>query len=210
MSDSFYESEKNKKISNHRAYIGGAWESIGACQFNFMTLKGLRPQHTLIDVGCGSLRGGVHFISYLDSNCYYGTDVNKSLIESGFEKELNEKNKSKVSLENNFIVSDDFNFNFNMEYFDYGIALSLFTHLSENRIVECLNKLRKKFTDGGKFYASFFLPASSFSIPTYSNRDPFHYNIEQMRNMAEKTNWNMKYIGDFKHPRGQRMLEFTV
>ena len=46
----------------HRAYVGGLWEALGSLQFKFMIDRGLEPQHVLLDVGCGTLRGGVRFI----------------------------------------------------------------------------------------------------------------------------------------------------
>ena len=39
--------------------IGGLWDQMGQHQFDFLKKKGLKPQHKLLDIGCGSLRGGV-------------------------------------------------------------------------------------------------------------------------------------------------------
>lgn len=36
---------------------------------------GLRPEHRLVDYGCGSLRLGVHLIEYLAADRYFGLDV---------------------------------------------------------------------------------------------------------------------------------------
>ena len=38
--------------------IGGLWDEMGKHQFEFLQSKGLEPQHKLLDIGCGSLRGG--------------------------------------------------------------------------------------------------------------------------------------------------------
>lgn len=36
---------------------------------------GLRPQHRVVDYGCGSLRVGCQLIPYLERGCYFGLDV---------------------------------------------------------------------------------------------------------------------------------------
>jgi len=72
----------------HRSFIGGMWNEIGTLQFEYLKSKGLKPAHKLLDVGCGSLRGGVHFVSYLNSHNYYGFDLNASLIEAGINIEI--------------------------------------------------------------------------------------------------------------------------
>ena len=55
----------------HRLFVGGVddflWTRIGELQFDFLRAQGLRPNHVLFDIACGALRGGVHFINYLDA-----------------------------------------------------------------------------------------------------------------------------------------------
>ena len=59
----------------HRGYVGGMWEEIGKVQIDFMVGRGLKPSDVFVDVACGSLRAGRHFISYLDPANYLGLDV---------------------------------------------------------------------------------------------------------------------------------------
>ena len=59
-------------------------------QFNLLTFLGLREHHYLLDVGCGSLRGGRLFISYLLTGRYFGIEPNRQLIKDGIENELGE------------------------------------------------------------------------------------------------------------------------
>ena len=205
--DNIYEKQASKEIENHRSYIGGMWEMIGGLQFSFIVKQGLQKSHKFIDVGCGSLRGGHHFIDYLDSNNYYGLDINKSLIVNGIEKELSDLNKKKVSFDTNFTVNDSFDFPFEAK-FDYGIGLSIFTHLSHFKITKCLLNLNKVFKENGKFYATIFLPNSPFGS-TYANKDPFHYTIDEITNLGINANWTVDFIGEFGHPRHQQMVKFT-
>jgi hypothetical protein len=55
--------------------VGGMWDEIGKLQFEFLVKEGLNPEHFLLDVAWGSLRVGVHFVRYLESDCYKGIDI---------------------------------------------------------------------------------------------------------------------------------------
>ena len=72
------------KAGRHRESVGGLWDQIGQLQFDFLVANGLRPEHKLLDIGCGSLRGGVKFVRYLQSGHYFGTDLNGSLLGRHF------------------------------------------------------------------------------------------------------------------------------
>ena len=67
----------------HRVFVGDLWQEIGRLQIDFMREKGLAPHHKLLDIGCGSLRGGIHFVEFLENENYYGIDVNQSLLVAG-------------------------------------------------------------------------------------------------------------------------------
>ena len=213
--DSHYYSKLNNNIINHREYIGDRWDEIGKLQFTFLKNKGLKPYHKLIDIGCGSLRGGIHFINYLDKFNYFGTDINENLIKNGLSKELNSQLKEKVN-EKNFIISKNFNFDFNVDFFDYAIAVSVFTHLREDNIIRCLKNINQKIKDGF-FYATFFIvdeenkdfPVNQTSqITTFNYKDPFHYTLDEIKNMAYKSNFEFQQIDSFSHPRNQKMFAF--
>jgi hypothetical protein len=36
---------------------------MGRLQFDFVANQGLKPDHKLLDIGSGSMRGGAHFVS---------------------------------------------------------------------------------------------------------------------------------------------------
>src|SRR5438874_12135046 len=89
----------------HRDLVGGMWDEVGILQLEFLKARGLEPSHRLIDVGCGAMRGGIHFIRFLDVGNYYGMDVNASLIEAG-KREIAEANLG--DRQAHFLVTDDF------------------------------------------------------------------------------------------------------
>ena len=74
----------------HRRTIGYVeeWEQHGQAQFDYLTGNGLEPHHYFLDIGCGPLRGGVHFIRYLEPGHYYGVEKNADVLETAREVEL--------------------------------------------------------------------------------------------------------------------------
>jgi hypothetical protein len=42
--------------SEYREVVAGLWDEIGSLQFQLLIDHGLQPHHTLLDIGCGSLR----------------------------------------------------------------------------------------------------------------------------------------------------------
>jgi hypothetical protein len=55
----------------------------GMNHFNAAIRLGLRPEHTCIDYGCGSLRVGQHIMKYLEPGRYWGLDIVSDFYESG-------------------------------------------------------------------------------------------------------------------------------
>src|SRR3954454_18505863 len=63
------------------------WKEKRAFQIRFLVAQGLEPQTSLVDIGCGTLRGGVPIIEYLDAGGYSGVDV-RAEVESEARAEL--------------------------------------------------------------------------------------------------------------------------
>ncbi|MDG2051451.1 MAG: hypothetical protein P8M78_14960 [Myxococcota bacterium] len=57
-------------------------------QYRFMRSQGLEPSDCLVDVACVSLRGGRHFIEYLDQGNDLRLEQEKALVELGLKYEL--------------------------------------------------------------------------------------------------------------------------
>src|SRR5262249_43359420 len=137
----------------HRDFVGGLWEEIGRLQFDFLVAQGMRPSHTFIDIGCGALRGGLHFIRYLERGHYYGLDINASLLTAG-QREL--EAAGLANREAHLLVDDKFQLSRFGRVFDYGVSISLFTHLYLNHIGRCLTEMRKVMQASSQFFVTFF------------------------------------------------------
>ena len=197
--------ENEKPYRWQRGKVCGLWEKIGELQFNFLVKNGLEPKHFLLDIGCGSLRGGIHFIKFLDEGHYFGIDKNNELLEGGKielkENGLEHKNPTLKKIEN-------FDFKSLNQKFDYAIAQSVFTHLPLNDIVYCVMNIEKILVPGGKFYATFFEStldnndeqivhnAIDGSITSFPNKDPFHYPFSFIQKFCDGTSLEVRRIGE--------------
>lgn len=191
----------------HREYVGGRWEEIGRLQFQFLKNEGLEPTDVLLDIGCGSLRGGVHLIPYLERGHYLGIEKERELIERGIREEIGQdlQNKKEPSL----VVSAGFEFEQFDRAPDVAIAHSLFTHLPEHTIELCFRKLRPTISADGVFYATFF-EADHKMVNLLDSQDHarFFYTRDDIKRFGTEHGFAPEYIGDWGHPRGQRMVAY--
>lgn len=200
----------------HRDFIGGLWEDVGRMQFDFLVGGGLERRHRLLDAGCGALRGGVHFMRYLEPGNYYGVDLNASLLKAGREIEMV---KAGVSDRRPHLLQDgEFAFHRFGTTFHFALAQSLFTHLPHNRIELCLIGVAAALEPGGRFYATYFPAPRRHALEAQASRggprtslaaDPYHQHESLYEYLIEDLPLRLKVIGDWGHPRGQHMLEFV-
>jgi cyclopropane fatty-acyl-phospholipid synthase-like methyltransferase len=201
----------------HRSMVGALWEEVGLLQFEFLRSQGLESRHRLLDVGCGAMRGGVHFARYLDRGNYFGLDANASLIEAG-RRELAmaglDDRDAQLLADANFDVA-----RFGVR-FDFAIAVSLVTHLYFNHIQLCLARVAENLGSGGRFYMTFFeapgpahfqdLSHADGEITTSYLADPYHQSFDELATLGQRAGLRAHRIGDFGHPRGQHMILFSA
>lgn len=204
----------------HRLEVGGLWEKIGKPQLDYLITQGLQPDDFLLDIGCGSLRGGVHFIAYLKSGHYFGVDKEPALLAAGNDIELEQRGlQAKAHV---LKAMDDFEVQKLGQAFDYVWAHTVFKYLSLNQIIQCLMNVEKVLKPGGKFYATYFENTegkrqlgphvrqwNEFSFITYFSKEPYHYDFDTFRWICTGTSLQVEYAQDWEHPADQKMLVFT-
>ncbi len=196
----------------HRDVVGGLWDVIGPLQCDFLISRGLEPGHRLLDIGCGALRGGVRFARYLEPGHYYGIDISERLLDLGYEREIVPAGLAERLPRANLFATPDFEAPFGA-MFDFGVAISLFTHLDLAVYAHALERLAPAFRRGARLYASVFEGGGEAlsrpsGIVTYADRDPFHFLPEEVA-ARTPSSWSMRWIGDWGHPREQQMIELT-
>lgn len=192
----------------HREYVGGRWEEIGKLQFEYLKAQGLRPDHVLLDVACGSLRAGVHLIPYLNPEHYWGLEKEPDLIAAGVEQELHAE--TRLQKRPHFLINAKFDVTGMNVSADYMWIHSLFTHLPLNSIEGCLAQLKAAAGPKTICYATFFETRHQReNFHQSHDHETFFYTVEEMTSCAYAAGWNLAYVGDWGHPRGQRMIRLT-
>jgi SAM-dependent methyltransferase len=210
--------EEQVRTGRHRERAGGLWDELGRLQLDFMLSQGLEPSSRLLDVGCGPLRAGIRFVDYLEPGNYYGVDVNASLLDAGYEVELPDRLREKLPRDH-LRATDRFDCDFGVE-FDFAIAQSLFTHISLSHVRLCLYRIAARMRPDGRLFATFFEAPAQFSLDgvldghhprrkdKFTERNPFWYWPGDLEWAASFAPWEFRYIGDWNHPRNQKMAEF--
>lgn len=181
--------------------VGGMWEAIGALQFNFLLAKGLLPTHSMLDLGCGTLRGGRHFIRYLDAGNYTGYDI--SPVALTYATSLaHDEGISDRKPRLRFNADRDLRFApFTGETFDFILAQSVFTHLPNNEIVECFQHVGAIMGPSSLFFFTWSDAPDFCRTPPKDFRQPFAFFME----VATANDFRMERCHGFHHPRGQSM-----
>lgn len=192
----------------HRDYVGGRWDEIGKLQFEFLVTRGLRAEHVLLDVACGSLRAGIHLIPYLQPGHYWGLEKEPDLIEAGLTRELDPAIRH--SHRPSFLINSEFNFSGISQPVDYIWIHSLFTHLPLPAIEHCLQNLGSVAQRTTVCYATYFESATIRNNQAQAHdHESFFYTRDELSQCAQSTGWVPEFIGDWGHPRGQLMLRLT-
>lgn len=139
--------------SRRHGQVGPAylWRKKRQFQIDFLTDAGLRPHHYLLDVGCGTLRGGIPLIAYLEPGHYHGFDVRSSVIEEA-ALELREAGlvDKRPELHTGSSMED-----FSAPVaFDVVWAFSVLIHMPDDEVERCIAKVAKVLAEDGRFYAN--------------------------------------------------------
>ena len=141
------------KEERRHAMVGPAhlWEMKRDFQIQFLKAIGLKPGHYLFDIGCGTLRGGIPLISYLESGNYFGAEVRVEALEEG-RRELRE-----AGLDGEMptlLLSPDIAQLAVNHKFDFIWAFSVLIHMSDEILNNTLDFVYKHLSDDGIFYAN--------------------------------------------------------
>lgn len=142
-----------RRQARRHSLVGPAhlWEMKRAFQIEFLQRQGLRPHHYLFDVGCGTLRGGVPLIRYLDPGHYFGFDVSADRLEEGQNELLEAKLLGKEPVL--FQAPRIADLGVTREY-DFIWAFSVLIHMADDIVAETFQFVSNHLTADGVFYAN--------------------------------------------------------
>ena len=190
---------------HYRAFIGPPekYDLVSAMQFNLLTKYGLREHHRLLDIGCGSLRGGRLFIIYLLEHNYYGVEPEKWLVDDGIYHELG---RGIVTLKKpQFIYTTAFDFAAFNTTFDFALAQSIFTHASSAQIHTCLKNLSHVSSDNFKFLASFIEGDENYEGDEWVYPACVRYRFEYLSDIVTQYGFVCRRL-DEQHPNNHTWL----
>jgi hypothetical protein len=194
---------------HYRAFVGDTqtYDIFSYMQFTLMTLLGLRQEHTLLDIGCGSLRAGKLFVMYLLPGRYFGIEPEQWLVEDGIEREVGHELVSRKSPR--FLFDQNFSCAaFGVE-FDYIIAQSIFSHASLAQIRRCLSQARECMKDASLFAASFVEGDSDYTGDKWIYPDTVRYRATTISQLAAEVGLACRRL-DWFHIGGQAWFVFFI
>jgi SAM-dependent methyltransferase len=158
--------ERANRIHAAGIFLGGRvehFEAAGRKLIITLLSEGLTPASKVLDIGCGSLRGGYWLIHFLDQGCYFGIEPNTQMLDAGvgilLEPGLVELKQPR------FDHNSDFDFKVFNQHFDFIVALSIWTHATKPQIQAMLDGFVNTSSANGVFIATYY-PASLFK-PDY-------------------------------------------
>lgn len=195
---------------HYRAWVGppNYYDLIGVTQFNLLTLMGMRETNTLLDIGCGSLRGGRFAIMYLRPGKYFGIDPEDWAVQDGLQSHFGEEfaNRKRPT----FIKNSDFEFTRFERKFDFLMAHSIFTHAPTWQIKLCLAEAAKVMVPQSIFLATFFesLDGTDYTGNDWLYPDIVRYRKETISAIADEAGVECQHF-DWPHPFNQKWIAVT-
>lgn len=208
-------SEKFLKHSGLRKF----WNPVGRLQYRFLRSEGLKSSHKLLDVGCGTFRGGRFIIEFLKRGNYYGLDEKRSAIAWGKRhalKKLMGKKPHLFTLEMGSKLVDLAQV-LKFTGFDYVWMHAFLDHIGPTKVESVLYSVGKVLADDGCIYAtSFIVPGGKRlarwgkqKVETYSYQDPWHYTMAFLEGAAVNAGLYIDGCPEYAHPLGLTMLRLV-
>jgi cyclopropane fatty-acyl-phospholipid synthase-like methyltransferase len=185
---------------HYRAYVGPPedYDLIAAMTFGLLVSLGLRQQHRMLDIGCGSLRIGRLLIPYLNRSCYFGIEPNRWLVEDAIQKEVGE---SQIGIKQaQFLFADSAQKWIGSQYFDFALAHSIFSHAGTSLLDSWLRDTSQLLTSSGALLATFMIADSDTQERDWVYPHCVYYTAKTMESAARRNGLNFQIL-DWRHPR---------
>jgi SAM-dependent methyltransferase len=186
---------------HYRAYVGPPedYDLIAAMTFNLLTTLGLRQNHSLLDVGCGSLRIGRLLIPYLNRGKYFGIEPAEWLVAAGIKHELGEAMVETKRPTFFFTDSPGILARANIS-FDFALAQSIFSHCGLDLIKAWLSAISRSLAQDGALLATFLIGEEDSAQTGWIYPGCVNYRPTTMRQTAAEAGLRFELL-DWKHPR---------
>lgn len=188
-------------IDDPREAVGGLWDQMGRFQLELMIKCGLKPEHRLLDFGCGSLRGGLRFVNYLDSGNYWGVDMSSQLLGAG-KKFLRQQRLTGKRPNLLLVDGTEFGVLDGLE-FDFAIAFGVFTDVPRDLTAELFHRISSVLVPGGVFVGTYGRSDRYISDPTLPG---FWYPADFFSQLGLEAGLDVELLGGLSHPKGHSVF----
>lgn len=127
------------------------WKMKRDCQLRFLKKVGMAPEHFVLDLGCGVLRGGLPMIEYLPQGHYYGIESRKEVLDEGVRALQEAGLQSKVPT---LLFFDDLSIATLDRKVDVIWAFSVLIHMEDRILDACLDFVSRNLELNGRMYAN--------------------------------------------------------
>jgi SAM-dependent methyltransferase len=185
----------------YRAFVGPPedYDLVAAMTFNLLTTLGLRQHHSLLDVGCGSLRIGRLLIPYLNRGKYFGVEPNEWLVDEGIRRELGET-LVQIKRPTFFFSDSPETITQAKTAFDFALAQSIFSHCGLDLIKGWLSAISRSLAQDGALVATFLIGEEDAAQKGWIYPDCVNYRPATLDRAAKDLNLRFEIL-DWKHPR---------
>jgi len=152
--------------STNRGFLGGPpelFERAGRESLIVLLENGLTAKSTVLDIGCGVLRGGRWIIPLLEPEHYCGIEPQPEMVERGL-REFLPPEIARIK-KPRFDHNHRFDFSVFGTRFTHFLARSVWTHASKPQIDTMLRGVRDTGTEDAVLLASFLHPSRFASAP---------------------------------------------
>ena len=192
--------------AHYRAYVGPPedFDLIAAMTFNLLTTLGLRQQHSLLDVGCGSLRIGRLLIPYLNKGKYFGIEPNEWLVREGIKREIGE---TLVQIKDPTFLFSDSPATLSRQdlLFDFALAQSIFSHCGLELIAQWLSNISQSLAGTGTLVATFLAGEQDSPRTGWIYPECVSFQPATLKQLSAQANLRFEML-NWKHPRQQWAL----
>lgn len=159
-----YARDTDRRVAHDPVRASGHPEKyVAPLVMRYVRHLGLRPHHTLLDFGCGTLRTGKHLIDFLEPDRYAGVDISRGAVE--YARTLIETDERLAGKRPTVQVVRPFQ-ELDLPWSpDFILCHSVFTHLPRRAALRTFRQLRRAMSPGTR------LAVTAFCGGTYRYRN---------------------------------------